>query len=101
MPTLQKTFLWEGDITHSPIRSLNVRFTYPDFEYYVIGDSNGKIGQKIHGDKSAETEQDVSKKEYNISLPPDSLTGDAGKYAAGFLRYVNQQIKTSNITDNI
>ncbi|MFM8331105.1 MAG: hypothetical protein ACKN9T_05405 [Candidatus Methylumidiphilus sp.] len=92
MPTLQKTFSWEPTLAHYSISGINVKFSYPDFVYAEIPDSNGQISRSSVGDNAIELSQEFGNATYQARFPFECVAGKSAPNAIAFLKYFKQQI---------
>lgn len=98
MLTIQKTFLWEGDLLNFPVQGLNLTFSYPDFTYNEVPDSNGLITRGAIDMRTIELGQDYKNGEYFLSFGSDVITG-SGNNTIGFLNYFKQKLSLLQTAD--
>ena len=85
MLSLQKTFIYEGDVSLSPVDEISLKFKIPTFEY--IADTHLKPIRRIKAEVNISTKKSLHDKNYSANIPSTSIIGeDAQQMLYFFLR---------------
>lgn len=91
MTTLQNKLSYQGDISKSPVKNVDIVFSIPEYEYSL--EKNGdaeKVSRTIKGYSTERIRTDIGARSYQLTLPSGCIIDDGGGSVSNFIRYLGQ-----------
>ena len=101
MPSLQKKISYGGDLKNAPVKSINLEFKIPVYEYFKvgaeIGDADKKtfVDRKIVATETITVTQAINSKDYWLDLGENFVVGDDS--ASLFKQYFSESLAEKNL----
>lgn len=98
MHTLQKNFLYSGDITKAPVKIISVNFKIPVYEYIENNSpGNEPITRTVIGTDSIKIDKELNSKDYVVKLPGSAFIGKDEAAISNFQKYLMYSIDSKKL----
>jgi hypothetical protein len=101
MPSLQKKISYGGDLKSAPVKSINLEFKIPVYEYFKVGAGIGEadektshVDRKIVATETSTVTQATNSKDYWLDLGENFVVGEDG--ASLFKQYILEALAGKN-----
>ncbi len=101
MPTLQKTFNYAGDALTAPLKSVNIAFDLPVYEYFATDAGEGPVDRKPKDIQTATLEEAIDANEYRVALGEEFAIGKDEPTFSLFKRFFLQVQQEGRVDDLI